>query len=91
VIQASDIDVGILALVREPDCFKLNQLFILPEYQSKGFSVACMKQVMEDAGALGLPVRLRVLKVNSRAIVFYQRLGFKIIGETDTHIQMESP
>jgi len=32
---------------------------------------------------------LRVLKVNSRAIAFYQRLGFKIIGETDTHIQME--
>lgn len=89
VIQASGINVGILALVREPDCVKLNQLFILPKYQSRGIGMACMMHVMEDADALELPVRLKVLKVNSRAIVFYQRLGFKVIGESDTHILME--
>ena len=91
VIQAAGTNVGILALVHESDCVKLNQLFILPQYQSKGFGVACMEQVMENAEALAQPVRLRVLKVNSRAMVFYQRLEFKIIGETDTHILMESP
>ncbi len=89
VIQASGIDVGILAMVREPDCVKLNQLFILPEYQSRGIGAACMMRVIEDAEALKLPVRLRVLKVNGRAIVFYERLGFKSIGENDTHLLME--
>lgn len=91
VIQASDIDVGILATVREPDCVKVNQLFILPEYQSRGIGAACMMRVIEDAETLKIPVRLRVLKVNSRAIVFYERLGFKSIGEIDTHIMMERP
>ena len=89
VIQASGIDVGILAMVREPDCVKINQLFIRPEYQNGGIGLACMTHVMKDAEALGLPVRLQVLKVNSRAIVFYQRLGFNQVGENDTHLLME--
>lgn len=42
VIQVSSIDVGILAIVREPDCIKLNQLFILPEYQCT--SIQCETQ-----------------------------------------------
>ena len=89
VIQVSGIDVGIVAVVREPDCVKLNQLFILPEYQSRGIGTACMMRVIEDATALGFPVQLRVLKVNSRAVVFYGRLGFGSIGESDTHVLME--
>jgi ribosomal protein S18 acetylase RimI-like enzyme len=89
VIQVSGIDVGILAIVREPDCMKLNQLFILPEYQGRGIGTACMIRIIEDAAAYELPVRLQVLKVNSRAVAFYQRLGFRSIGESDTHVLME--
>ena len=89
VIQTSGIDVGILAMVREPDCVKINQLFIRTEHQSGGIGLACMTHMMKDAEALGLPVRLRVLKVNSRAIVFYQRLGFNQVGENNTHLLME--
>ena len=89
VIQASGADVGVLALVRESDCVKVNQLFILPAYQGRGIGTACMMRVIEEADAAELPVRLRVLKVNSRAIAFYRRLGFRIIGEDDTHILME--
>ena len=89
VIQASGTEVGILAVVRKADCVKLNQLFILPEYQSKGIGTACVTRIIEDATALGLPVRLRVLKGNSRAVAFYRRLGFRGIGESDTHVLME--
>ena len=48
-----------------------------------------MMQIMEDADGLGVPVRLRVLKVNVRAAKFFESLGFGSIGETDTHILME--
>jgi GNAT superfamily N-acetyltransferase len=89
VIQASGIDVGILAIVRKPECVKLNQLLILPEYQSRGIGTACMMRIIEDAAASELPVRLRVLKVNSRGAAFYQRLGFRSIGASDTHLLME--
>ena len=89
VIQLSGVYVGIMAIVQESDSVKLNQMFVLPEYQGRGIGTACTIRVIEGAAASGLPVRLRVLKVNSRAIAFFQRLRFKSIGESDTHVLME--
>jgi GNAT superfamily N-acetyltransferase len=89
VINLAGTDVGILAFVVKPDCVQLNQLFLLPEHQGKGIGRKCMFLIMEKARQLGLPVRLRVLKVNRRALAFYERLGFVRTGETDTHILME--
>ena len=89
VIQVSGIDVGILAVVRQPDCVKVNQMFIVPEHQGRGVGSACIIRIIEDAAVLKLPVRLQVLKVNHRAVAFYQRFGFRSIGESDTHVLME--
>jgi len=89
VIQVSDINVGILAVVRQRDCVKINQTFIVPEYQSRGIGAACIMRIIEDAAISKLPVQLQVLKVNGRAVTFYQRLGFRNIGESDTHVLME--
>ncbi|MBI2328931.1 MAG: GNAT family N-acetyltransferase [Chloroflexi bacterium] len=89
VIQVSGIDVGILAIVWQTDCVKVNQMFIVPEYQSKGIGAACIRHIIEDAAVSKLPVHLQVLKVNSRAVVFYQRMGFRSTGESDTHVLME--
>ena len=49
----------------------------------------CMIRIIEKASASRLPVRVQVLKVNNRAVTFYQRLGFMSVGESDTHILME--
>jgi len=89
VLQVSGQDVGILAVVREADYVKVNQLFILPEYQGRGIGRACMTRVITDAEGDGLPVRLRVLKVNPRAASFYRGLGFEETGQTNTHVELE--
>lgn len=89
VIVATGADVGILALSHEPDCLRVNQLLVLPEYQGKGVGTACMRLVLEDAAGGRLPVRLQVLKVNHRAIEFYRQLGFSDAGTDATHILME--
>lgn len=89
VIQWSGVDVGVLATVRKHDCLKINQLFILPEHQSKGVGRACMMRIIDDAAASRTPVRLQVLKVNCRAAAFFERLGFDRVDETDTHVRME--
>ena len=89
VIEVAGVAVGILAVVRQPDCLKVNQVFLLPAYQGRGIGAACMAQVIEDADAAGLPVRLQVLRANPRAVAFYERLGFAIAGETETHVLME--
>lgn len=48
-----------------------------------------MMLIMEEARGLGLPVRLQVLKVNTRARALYERLGFRCTGHTGTHDLME--
>jgi len=88
VINLSGTDIGIMAVVVTPDCVKVNQLFLLPKHQGRGIGRECMYVIMEESRLLGLPLRLRVLKVNPRAHAFFQRLGFVRTGETDTHVLM---
>lgn len=89
VINSDGTDVGIMAMAVATDCVHVHQLFILPEHQGKGIGGACMSLILEEARQLELPVRLRVMKVNPRALAFYRRLGFTRSGETDTHDLME--
>ena len=91
IVVADGRDAGVLARSYEPDCVRVNQLPVLPDYQGKGVGTACMEQVIEDAAGRGLAVRLQVLKVNRQAPGFYRRLGFRIVGEDDIHIRMERP
>ena len=89
IIQFRGIDVGFLATSHTSDPLKVNQLFILPEYQGKGIGSACMTRIVDNASLEGKSVALQVLKINTRGIAFYQRLGFTIVCESPTHFQME--
>ena len=89
IVQWCEVDVGFLAISHTSDMLKVDQLFILPEHQGRGIGSACMTRIVNDAGLEQKPVMLQVLKVNPRGIAFYQRLGFTIIGESTTHVQME--
>ena len=89
IIQFCGTDVGFLATSRSRATLKVDQLYILPEYQGRGIGSACMARVLDDANFRQKPVVLQVLKVNIRGIVFYQRLGFIIVGETTTHLLMK--
>ena len=89
IVNVDGTDVGFIALTVEPDCLTLHHIFLLPEHQGRQIGRRCMQIAREEALELGLPLRLRVLKVNTRALAFYQRLGMARIGETDTHNLME--
>ncbi len=66
----------------------IERIEILPEYQGRGLGAAIFGQVLGEADARRLPVRLRVLKVNP-AQRLYTRLGFIVTGETETHLLMQ--
>ena len=89
IIQYCGTDVGFLATSRTRETLKVNQLYILPEYQGRGIGTACMTRVLDDASLRQKPVALQVLKVNTRGVTFYQKLGFIIVGETTTHFLMK--
>ena len=82
-------DIGLLAVDRHPDHIHVRQLFIVPEAQGNGIGSQLMREIRSESDCCCLPVRLRVLKVNHRARDFYIRHEFSVVGETDTHYQME--
>ena len=89
IIQFREVDVGFLAISHTSDTFKVNQLFIRPEYQGKGIGSACMTRIIDNANLEQRSVMLQVLKVNTRGIALYQRLGFTIVGQDSIYFQME--
>ena len=89
IIQFCGTDVGILVTSSTPDTLKINQIYILPEYQGRGIGSACMTRIIDDANLEGKSVILKVLKINTRGIALYRRLGFTIVGESSEYSQME--
>ena len=89
IIQFRGTDVGFLITSHTSDTLKVNQIYILPEYQGKGIGSACIIRIVDDANLEQKSVVLKVLKVNIRGIALYQRLGFTIMGEDSIYFQME--
>ena len=89
IIQFQGNDIGFFSTFCTSDSLKIHQFFIHPEYQGRGIGAVCMTSILADANAAGKAVNLQVLKINIRGIAFYQRLGFSIVDEDSTHVQMK--
>lgn len=89
IVVCGGVDIGLLAVDRHADHIHIRQLFLLPKAQGKGIGSQIMKEIITESNSSCLPIKLRVLKVNCRARDFYLRQGFCVVGESDTHYQME--
>jgi ribosomal protein S18 acetylase RimI-like enzyme len=87
IVVAGATPVGCLRVVRDAARWFLAAIVIAPSHQRQGIGAGLVASVCFDAGRLGLPVDLQVLKVNP-AIRLYRRLGFVVTGETPTHFAM---
>jgi GNAT superfamily N-acetyltransferase len=90
VIELADSRIGIHAVERAPDHIQLWRIFILPEYQRRGIGSDLIERLLAEARGAGLPVRLRVLRVNP-AFALYKRMGFKVTEATPERYFMEHP
>lgn len=79
---------GYLRIENLPDQVRAHELTILPEFQGRGIGTTLLHEIQGRATQRGVPIRLQVLKAN-RAAELYERVGFKPVGETDTHTVME--
>lgn len=79
--QAEDFAAG---------AYYVAEIELMPPYQRRGIGAAILRDVIAEARSGGRPVALRVLKVNP-ARRLYERLGFALIGESDTHYLMRTP
>ncbi|MEA9355799.1 N-acetyltransferase [Bacteriovorax sp. PP10] len=68
--------------VREKD-LHVHVLIISKEFQSAGFGKDVMELLADIAKQSSVDVTLSTLKNNAGAVKFYQRLGYKIVGQDD--------
>jgi ribosomal protein S18 acetylase RimI-like enzyme len=88
IVTLEDKDVGWVVVTRSDDQIQISELYILPEYQRRRIGSHLVSKLLEEAREKHIPVKLGVLKVNP-ARHFYEKLGFGVVGETETHYQME--
>jgi ribosomal protein S18 acetylase RimI-like enzyme len=85
VVQLDGQDAGMLYVQERTEELYLASIEILPAFQRRGIGTAVIRELIAAAARLGKPVALQVLKGNIRARSLYQRLGFGVTGENDTH------
>lgn len=89
IVTVDSHAAGYFQVVREADHFFIEFIILSPEYHHRGIGASLIRDLLGEASRAKLPVGLQVLKV-SPARRLYERLGFVMIGETDTHFLMEA-
>lgn len=87
IIRCDGIEVGVVSANETEGSLFLSSIALLPRYQNKGIGTAVIRNIQAEAREMGMPLTLQVLKVNP-ARNLYERLGFRVTGETDTHYLM---
>ena len=88
IVQLDGANVGRMIVHRTREELHLVDIALLPRHRNTGIGSALLQRIFGEAAATKKPVGLKVLK-GSRAVRFYQRLGFVKTGETGLHLEME--
>jgi ribosomal protein S18 acetylase RimI-like enzyme len=91
VVSLAGVDVAMVESRVEPPGLYLANLQVAPAHQSAGLGAAIVGLLAGVAHARGRPLALRVLKVNTRAQQFYERLGFVVTGTVEPQWTMALP
>jgi len=89
IIQFQGKDIGVQQIHENQASIEIGIIEILPEYQNREIGTNLIGNIIHEATMKKKLVCLQVFKVNVKALKLYQRLGFKVIRETDTHYVME--
>ncbi|MDO8034233.1 GNAT family N-acetyltransferase [Janthinobacterium sp. SUN128] len=81
-IETEGKRVGFVVLKQQPKAMLLDHLYIHPNNQGNGIGAVVLARIIEEANALGLPVRVGALR-GSDSNRFYVRHGFILIEEGD--------
>lgn len=89
IIVINNKDVGIFAV---DESYKgesyISEISLNKEYQNKGIGTDILNNLLIKNKQKGLKNKLKVFK-NSPAKKLYERLGFSVYGENESHYQME--
>ena len=88
VIEVQGTPIGYVSVDRKEDLIFMQSIAITSSHRSKGIGTKMIEAIIEESEASGIPVHLQVMKIN-RARGLYERLGFKIYGDTENHFKFK--
>lgn len=88
VIQINSLIVGYVQLRDEGNRIYLQNIALLPDFQSKGIGTRLVKELQAKAAVRGVRLELSVFRTNESARRFYERLGFERTCDSETHTEM---
>ena len=89
IIEQRGFPIGLWKVDSTPADWSLLQVQVLPSRQGLGIASNLLRSLLAEAKAASVPVTLNVLKVNP-ARQLNERLGFKIIGESEHAYRMRN-
>ena len=89
LIMQNDTVVGWISVLDHEDHTKIDELYVLPEFQRKGIGTSVLQEVIKQVKLRKVPLRLRALGINQDGIRLYERLGFTIQNEDGPFLFME--
>jgi len=88
IIVRGDRPIGRIVVDRGEAAITLVDIALLAAHRNAGIGTTLIQDLQAEATAAGKRVRLQVVKSN-RAVRFYERLGFSVIGDSGVYLAME--
>lgn len=85
IITLDRKDIGFYNGSVSDDKYEIGNICIVPEYQNRGIGTAILKELLSKN--VDKEISLQYFKCNPVGKL-YERLGFKLVGETPYHYQM---
>jgi ribosomal protein S18 acetylase RimI-like enzyme len=90
IVLDDGVMVGSVAVLKHDDHDFLEDIMIASEHRDRGIGTHVMRELMAEAQARGVPLRLSVLDGN-RVRVLYERLGFRVTLVVPPRTKFEWP
>lgn len=89
IIAHKGQDIGYLVKNVLENELCIENLILKSEFQNLGFGTQIIQLIIEECKITKRAIRLKVFKINQRAIKFYVKMGFDKISETQFHFVFE--
>ena len=80
IIMLGEKAIGLFSYFESDDEIYLSLMNILPEFQNKGIGTNLTLALKNKADKLNKVIRLDTYQNNTRAIKFYEKAGFRVVG-----------
>jgi len=89
IITVGGEPVGRTLVDRSRDELRLVDIAFLPEHRGRGIGSVLLRELLDESARTGKPVRVHAFKP-SRAVGFYERLGFRRIADEGVYWALEA-